>query len=197
MQAANLSFQASGFGCSPGRDAILYFAEARTLTFDVNKYPKSSFTVDLIGGVQHHPAQQVCNGSHHHHLHPPLAHDLSGQVLFGQTSVFALLTLPATAPEHGFKEENEINAHYVGIRRTDLVHLAPKNRGPKALEGDLCHSGLAQHLGEFLLLSPRMLLFVPEDNGDDGDDEDDDEGEDDDDHDYFSYLATTSGSSFK
>ena len=102
-----------------------------------------------------------------------------------------------TAPEHGSKEENEINAHYVGIRRTDLVHLAPKNRGPKALEGDLCHSGLAQHLGEFLLLSPQMLLFVPDDDGDDGDDEDDDEGEDDDDHDYFSYLATTSGSSFK
>ena len=99
VQAANLSFQASGFGCSPGRDVILYFAEPRTLTF----------TVDLIGGVQHHPAQQACNGSHHHHLHPPHAHHLSGQVSFGQTSVFALLTLPATAPEYGFKEENEIS----------------------------------------------------------------------------------------
>ena len=99
-----------------------------------------------------------------------------------------------TAPEHGFKEENEINAHYVGIRRTDLVNLAPKNRGPKALEGDLCHGGLAQHLGEFLLLSPQVLLFVPDDDGADGDD---DEGEDGDGHDYSSYLATTSGSSFR
>ena len=36
VQAANLSFQASGFGCSPGRDVILYFAEARTLTFTVD-----------------------------------------------------------------------------------------------------------------------------------------------------------------
>ena len=109
-----------GFGCSPGKDACLYFAEPRTLTFDVNKYPKSSFTVDLSGGVQHHPAQQVCNGSHHHHLHPPLAHDLSGRVSFGQTSVFAPLTLPVTAPEHGFKEENENNAH--------LICWNPENR---------------------------------------------------------------------
>ena len=106
MQAANLSFQASGFGCSPGRDAFLYFAEAPTLTF----------TVDLI-------ALEESNIIRHNKFVTVLATITSTLLLLmiylarshSGKLPSSLLTLPVTAPEHGFKEVNEINAHYVGI----------------------------------------------------------------------------------